>query len=353
MIYLHTQSRLTPYYNKNNYENKETPPVLLNRNTVDTFSFSSNFIKDQISVYLKTKGDELTQNTEDEKAIFYYKESIKKQPDYVHPYYNLAKIYEKKNQPDQAVETYKNLLKIKPDEVEAQTLMGNIFKQKKEFDAAKKEYIKAVEIDPKYDLAVRSLKETENLILERENPEQAKINKDQAKKDNLKASLNLVNQHAPQSLIKALKNIEVLFADTDSLSGHRNIAQYEHHNKRIVNTNDYIWAAPQINAAYIIHEAVHAKDRDGKTSIREEQDAYQASIEFWIAHNNGVKDPELDYAAELYKENPDKLRERVASTYRSRDKNIPEYSPNHTASDKIGFTSKLNDYFSKLQNIFN
>lgn len=83
--------------------------------------------------------------------------------------------------------------------------------------------------------------------------------------------------------------------------------------------------------------------------MREEQDAYQASIEFWIAHNNGQKDPELDYAAGLYKDNPETLRKKVGQTYRSRDASIPDYSPNHIPPEKQGFFSKLKMFFYSLR----
>ena len=59
----------------------------------------------------------------------------------------------------------------------------------------------------------------------------------------------------------------------------------------------YKYAPAQLIAAYIIHESVHAHDKDSYTSIREEQDAYKIATEFWIANSKGVEDPEMDYAA--------------------------------------------------------
>ncbi|MCK5176320.1 MAG: tetratricopeptide repeat protein [Candidatus Aenigmarchaeota archaeon] len=323
-----------------------------NENT-DTVDFSNDFITKKHCQRLKNIGDEYAYDEQNTKAIYYYKEAIKIKPDYTVSYYNLAKIYNKTGDFNKAINTYKELLAVKPDEVEAQTLIGQYFKEKGDYKIAEQAYKKAVEIDPKYDFALRSLKEINNLTLAQHNPEKAELIKQQTAKNNLKNSLMLINLHAPSDLIKGLKNINIIFDETDSLSGHQNIAQYENHNNKIVITNDYIWASPEIIAAYIMHEAVHAKDKDGISSIKEEQNAYQISIEFWIAHNNGIKDPELDYAADLYKENPQKLKQKVAYIYKSRDKSIPDYSPNHMPTEDIDILTNLKLYLLKFKNKFN
>ncbi len=348
MINLQLQPGVTPY-NKPVAGNNQKPGALLGRKTSDKLSFSSSFIDRQLALKFKIIGDEHARNEEHNTAVFYYKKAINTNPDYVQPYYNLAKVYKKRGQMAQAIDIYQKLLKVKSDEIEAQSLLGQCFTEQGNYKAAKIAYEKAVKIDPKYDFASRSLKKLENLMLAATNPIKAGEIKQQIAKNNLKKALQLVNQHASPNLTKGLEDLDITFDETDSLAGHKNIAQYENHNKKIVITSDYIWSAPEITAAYIIHEAVHAKDKDGLTSVREEQDAYQASIEFWIAHNNGVKDPELDYAAGLYRENPDKLREKVGQTYRSRDKSIPEYSPYHIPPEQQGFFSRLKMYFFSVK----
>ena len=352
MIHFQSQLKIIPN-NKYNFDNKFFQKNLLQKKNVDTLEFSSNYVKKELSRKFKNTGDKYAQNSEDNKAVYYYKKSIKTNIDNPFPYYNLAKIYRKNDQLNQSIEIYKKLLEIKPDEVEAQTLIGKIYEQKGNYKKARELYKKAVKIDLKYDFAQRSLKEINNLILAQKDPVKAKILKKQTAQNNLRLALALVNQHASADLLKGIKGLQITYAETDSLSGHRNIAQYENQNKRIVISNDYVWAAPEIVAAYLIHEATHAKDRDGLSSIKEEQDAYQASIEFWIAHNHGIEDPELDYAEGLYKQNPQKLKDRVAETYRSRDKSLPDYSPHHLPLGQENFLTKLKFYFFRVKDKYN
>ncbi len=328
---------------------KQNTFTRLQKGPEDRVSFSSTFLEKQLAIKFKNIGDEHARNDENDEAIFFYKKAIEQSSGYIQPYYNLARTYKDKGKLGQAISTYKKLLGIKPDEIEAQTLLGHCYIEKEDYEAARIAYERAIEIDPKYDFASRALKKLENILLAEENPVQADAITRQISGNSLKKALKLVNQHASPGLVQGLRDIDITFDETDSLSGHKNIAQYENHNKRIVITSDYIWAAPEITAAYIIHEAVHARDRDGLSSIMEEQDAYQESIEFWIAHNNGVKDPELDFAAGLYKENPNKLREKVAHTYRSRDESIPEYSPNHVPPGRMDFWSRLKIYVLTLK----
>ena len=315
----------------------------------DAFVFSNTFVQKRLSEKLKEAGDGHVRNNQETKAIYYYEKAIKEKPDYVSPYYNLARIYEKTGKLDQAINTYQNLIQVKPDEVEAQTLIGNCFKEKGDYDTARQMYSKAVEIDPKYDFAARALREIDYRLLSLRDPRQAETIKQQTAEKNLKDALVLVNAHAAPHLTKDLHKIAIIFDETDSLAGHKNIAQYENNSRKIAITNDYIWTAPEITAAYIVHEAVHAKDKDGISSIREEQDAYEESIKFWIAHNNGIKDPELDYAADLYRENPHKLRQKVGETYRSRDASMYEYSPYHTPQVGLGFVSSIKIQALKLK----
>ncbi len=326
--------------------------VLPHSGISDTVSFSSSLTDKNIAGKLKEIGDRHANNKSYNKAIFYYKRAIDRSPEFTQLYYNLARVYKQKGQTGLCIETYEDLLKVKPDEIEAQTLIGECHRELGNFEQAKAAYEKAIEIEPKYDFARRSLQKLENTMLAETNPVKANEIKQQVSKSNLKKALQLVNDHTPPSLIRGIQSVDITFDETDSLSGHKNIAQYENHNRRIVITSDYIWAAPEITAAYIIHEAVHAKDKDGLTSIREEQDAYIESIEFWLAHNNGIKDPELDYASGLYRENPNKLREKVAQTYRSRDASIPEYSPNHIPPEEQGFLSKLKMYFFSVRDSY-
>ncbi len=310
---------------------------------------SNSFIKKMLAQKVKIEGDKLANNNRESEAVYFYEEAILIWPGYPSPYYNLAKVYEKTGEFDRAINTYTRLLEVKPDEAEAQTLIGKIFKRKGDYTTARQMYNKALEIDPKYDFAARSLKEIDYLILAGYKPQEAEALKQQESEKNLEIALKLVERYAPPGISRAVDEIDIVFNETDTLSGHKNIAQYEHHNRKIVITSDYIWASPQVTAAYIIHEAVHAKDKDAISSIKEEQDAYEESINFWRAHNKGIKDPELDYAADLYRESPQKLRKKVGETYRARDESMPEYSPYHTQNGNLGMLASLKIQTLKLR----
>lgn len=307
----------------------------------DSFTMSQGYVSRKMSEKYKGIADEYARKEQNNVAIDYYRKAIATKPDYAQPYYNLARVYERKGDIDQAIRIYKELLSIKPDEIEAQTLIGKCYKDKGDYATAKEIFKKATHMDPKYDFASRSLKEIDNLILARTDPMRAEAQKQEAAHRNMSEALEMVNRYVSPKTREILNNLTIEFAETDSLSGYQNIAQYENHNKRIVITKDYLWAAPEITAAYLVHEAVHARDQDGLSSIKEEQDAYELSVRFWLAHNNGIKDPELDYAASLYKESPELLKSKVAETYRSRDKSMPESSPNHIASSKNNILTKI------------
>ncbi len=311
-------------------------------NSSDSFELSQSFVKSTLAKKLNEIAEELSGDNKNEEAIIHYNNAIIAKPDYIAPYYGLSRVYKKTGQTKQAIETYNQLLQFHPEEIEAQTLSGHCYKKLEDYENARKSFQKAYEQDPKYDFASRSLKEIDNLILMQSNPKLAAKIKNEQVQNNLKASLNIITQASHPSIIKKLSAVNYSFDNTDALSGHQNIAQYEHNKKRIVITDEYIWAAPEVIAAYLAHENIHAADKDGITSVYEEQDAYEASIKFWIHNNNGVKDPELDYAADLYQKSPQVLRDRVAVIYRSRDKSIPEYSPNHIPpSASIGIRDSL------------
>lgn len=252
MIGLHFQPGITQP-DRHFVQKKQNQGFLSRPDKGDQLSFSSQFVNSQVSKKYETLGNEQYKNNNFDKAAIYYQKSIKIKPDNEKPYYRLAKIYKKNGDLNKSIRTYQELLRIKPNEIEAQTLIGYCLMEIGDYDSAKMSYQKAVEIDPNYDFAKRSLKKVENLMLAEKDPQAADRLKKQAAKNNLKKSIDFVKQHASPALTRSLREIEITFDETDSLSGHKNIAQYENHNKRIVITSDYVWAAPEVTAAYIIH----------------------------------------------------------------------------------------------------
>lgn len=244
-------------------------------------------------------------------------------------YMSQAKKVKDKGDYKTAINMYNRILRSYPENQEVIVLLGDCYRDTGNYKLARSLYVKSRNIDPNFDLATRSLKKLDNVELAKKNPEAAKVQENKQAHANLNASLGLIKNFAPPNIVQALRALHFEFAPTGNLSGHTNIAQYEHSKKMIVVNDAYIWAAPEVIAPYIVHEAIHAEDKDPYTSKAEEKDAYRAAIEFWIKNNHGTKDPELDYAADLYLDDPKKLDARVYQIYSSRSAGISDKSPRH------------------------
>ena len=293
----------------------------------DTLSLS--FASQDVAVSYKEQGNQFFKKDEYAKAVDFYLKAIEEKPDYEDAYYNLAKCYKGLNDVPQAITTYKKLIELSPENVEYLSNLAEILKDNKNYKDSYEYYEKALAIDPKFDVANRGKLELENIALQEKAPDLAEMRKKQQSLKNLNASLDLVKAYYPQEVMDRVSDIKFMFDDTASLNGHKNLAQYENYNNRIVIGDKYLWAAPEVVAAYMVHEVIHGRDKDPYTSIREEQDAYEESIKFWSRFNNGVKDAELDYAKDLYAQSPATLSNKVAEIYSTREKTIPQYSPNH------------------------
>ena len=160
-------------------------------------------------------------------------------------------------------------------------------------------------------------------------PQRAKKEREEYASKNLQKALQMTVNYMTPSYMKGLDDVIVCFGETASMGGTSNIAQYENYKKKITVADSYKYASPQVIAAYLTHESVHAHDDDAYTSVYEEQDAYETATQFWIDNSNGIKDPEMDYAADLYKQSPETLRQRVEEIYTLRDPSIAKTSPNH------------------------
>ncbi len=295
----------------------------------DEFSPSDDLLAQKKAEKLKQQADKMAIKKSFEKAKELYKESLVEFPHDIDVYYNLGKVYSKTGDYENAIKAYKKIIEITPKDVEVLTLLGENYKKSGNNEEALKYFKMAVEIDPKYDQAQRQQKETENLMLEQIMPFYAREKRKKQAEENLVKALNIVMQKAPPDLTDYLYGIKFTFSTTGSLSGHPNIAQYEYGTNTTVITDKYIWAAPEVVAAYIVHESVHSRDNDPFTSITEEQDAYRAAVKFWIENSKGIKDPELDYAKNLYLSDPVDLDRKVEQVYSARDKSMPTSSPGH------------------------
>jgi len=318
-------------------------------NEIDTFWKSQDYVNQKKAEALKQAGNVQLKNGKYKSAIQLYKRSIELKPNYADAYFNLAKAYKNNGDLALSIVTYKDLLKISPNDVEALSNLGNTYKETNVLIEARKYFQKALDIDPKYDAASRSIKEIDHSDLKRNDPVAAAEILDTQSNETLQKAVELVKLYAPPDISENFAYLNVQFGKTNSMSGHANIAQYENDTKSITVTDKYRWAAPEVIAAYLVHEGVHAKDKDPYTSIQEEQDAYRESVKFWLAHNNGVKDQEMDYAASLYLIDPAKLDAKVKEVYSTRDGSIPKYSPNHGLS-ACALENQNNSGLTKIKN---
>ena len=279
--------------------------------------------------YYKKEGDRLMDKNKYDYAIYNYKKSLELFPERREVLLNLSNAYRKQNDYKDSINSLNKYISAASSTCEAETMLGETYFSEGDYNSALKSFEKAMQDDPKDDNARRGYLETQNKILEQTNPEQAKKERYEHGIKTLNEALSITSHYLSPQYMKELNSLNVMFDKTASMSGTANIAQYEHAKKRIVVTDKYTYAAPELVSAYLVHEFVHAKDNDAYTSVAEEQDAYRAAAKFWILNANGIKDSEMDYAADLYKKSPSALDERVAEIYKLRDPGIAMTSPNH------------------------
>jgi len=86
-----------------------------------------------------------------------FQNALKQNPDFLRPYYALARIYLKNRQEDKAIAQYQALLTKNPDQVVPHMLLGTIFDMQKRFDLSEEHYRKALEINPEFAPAANNL----------------------------------------------------------------------------------------------------------------------------------------------------------------------------------------------------
>lgn len=315
-------------------------PMMTNNIHFKRQLLNTNFVSIAAASSFVEKGNRALNENRFSDALNDYKQALANNPDDINIYKKLGKAYQNLKDYQSAEEHYKTYLAQKPEDDEIWIDLGEVQRQSGRYNNALKSFERAKEINPKNDLANRSLLETKNNILSIYSPQRALEEKQQKANENLRAALSMTVNYLSPEFMKDLADVQVLFGETASMGGTANIAQYENSKKTITVSDSYIYAAPQVIAAYITHESIHAKDKDGYTSVYEEQDAYEVATDFWIKHSDGVEDPEMDYAASLYKRSPEILRNRVEEIYMLRDPEIAATSPNHPPDKKVSSKNK-------------
>ncbi|MBW1867106.1 MAG: tetratricopeptide repeat protein, partial [Deltaproteobacteria bacterium] len=86
-----------------------------------------------------------------------FQDALKQNPDYLRPYYAMARIYLKNRQEDKAIAQYQALLVKNPNQVVPHMLLGTIFDMQKRFDLSEEQYRTALEINPEFAPAANNL----------------------------------------------------------------------------------------------------------------------------------------------------------------------------------------------------
>ncbi len=305
-------------------------------------SFSANNVSSLIE-----QGDKALNENKFEEALKYYQQANQAAPDENTIYRKMAKAYHNLKDYVSAEKNFKIYLENSPDDADCWIELGETQRQNGHYQSALASFEKAYSLDSSNDLAKRNIMETKNNILSVYYPQQAAAEKQQYALQNLKTALDMTVKYMTPSYMQDIADVTIDFGKTSDMGGTSNIAQYENYKKSITVSDSYIYAAPQVIAAYLVHESVHAKDKDAYTSVREEQDAYRAAAKFWIQNSNGVKDPEMDYAADLYKQSPSSLDDRVEEIYTLRDPSIAATSPNHPPDKLFHFNFLKKDAASQ------
>ncbi len=300
---------------------------------------AQNFRASDVSDIL-AKGDKALNENKFQEALDAYKRANQIDPNNNNVYRKLGKTYYHLKDYKASEMHFKTYLENVPEDAECWIDLGQTQKMAGYYQKAVDSFKQASKLDEANDYAKRCLLETQNDMLAIYFPQEAEKEKLEYAAKNLQAALNMTINYLSPAYMKDLEDVKVTFGETASMGGTANIAQYENYKKTITVSKDYIYASPQVIAAYLTHESVHAKDADAYTSIHEEQDAYEIATKYWINNSNGIKDPEMDYAAALYVQSPSTLRNRVAEIYKLRDPAIAETSPNHPPDKAFHFSNR-------------
>jgi tetratricopeptide (TPR) repeat protein len=86
-----------------------------------------------------------------------FQTAIKENPDYLMPYYQLARMYLADNQQEKAIGQYQSILEVNPQQAQPHMLMGIIYDTQNQHDLSEKHYRTALEINPEFAPAANNL----------------------------------------------------------------------------------------------------------------------------------------------------------------------------------------------------
>jgi len=103
------------------------------------------------------KGKLLLAKKENSSAEDAFKIAIKENPDFIQPYYSLAKLYLAEKKEDKAIEQLEAILSKNSEQTAPHMLLGIIFDTQKKFDISEKHYRAALKINPEFAPAANNL----------------------------------------------------------------------------------------------------------------------------------------------------------------------------------------------------
>jgi len=106
---------------------------------------------------LNMKGSILSTWNKGAEAEKAFKQAIQENPNFLPPYYSLARLYMREKRQDMAISQYNALLEKDPKQPFPHMLLGIIYDIQKEHNLAEEEYKKALELDPGFAPAANNL----------------------------------------------------------------------------------------------------------------------------------------------------------------------------------------------------
>ena len=267
-------------------------------------------------------------------AIAEYMQAIQYDPSYTDAYYNLAKTYVTVGDSNRAVEAMHRLLMADPYDHESRVFLAEMLTEQGQYDHARKHYQYVLSQVPSFDPAARNLKLMEHLEKNKGNPLTAAQELKAQGEATLQVARGLMQQfyqsRSKPEMIDLLARTPVEFSPTQRIKQVTNMAEFDFFRGGVIRlAPELAFAAPNVMAAYLIHEMEHAKDKDGLSSVTEEQDGYRELARFWVQAKGNTVEPNLDLASRLFSQSRDLLDARVRELYVMRDPLLPEKSPGH------------------------
>lgn len=292
--------------------------------------------RQQQSKLSEKRGNQYQIQRQFNQAIRSYGQAIKLNPANTNAIYNLAHTLVQSNQQKQSLPWFEYLLKVAPHDHQARAEYAEQLETLGHEKEALEQYETILTEQPNYEPAMRRHEAIHFKRSSKMFGAQAQAVQQYKGQQKLNLAIQILNQfltHKQQShRLNILKEVNLTFEPTVVVDNVANVAEYDHstHPRPTIRfSEDMAFSHPDVIAAYLLHEIVHAEDKDPLTSIQEEQDAYREKTQFWQWRNSTIREPNLDFAQKLYEQSPQTLDSRVASYYKMRDPSIPETSPHH------------------------